>query len=164
MYLCHQIGFLMEKDMSFNPQPIGVGYFGNVYDQFKGKVKEAFDFLIAHQSGDLLGVFYRDELGEIDLVWGDEGGGLKHILDKHVGESRSFANTEVAIEEIAHIIVSGDKVFENVDKAVFQIGDKLVTLRRNYRKDGKKIADKNWVLTAYDEKAADGGSAITASN
>lgn len=42
----------MEINDIINPKPIGVGYFGNVYDQFKGKVKEAFDFLITHQTGD----------------------------------------------------------------------------------------------------------------
>ncbi|MBQ3709090.1 MAG: hypothetical protein II887_00110 [Bacteroidales bacterium] len=47
-------------------QPIGVGYFGNIYDQFRGKVKEAFDFLIIHEDGDLLGVFHREELGDIE--------------------------------------------------------------------------------------------------
>ena len=31
-------------------QPIGKGVFGNIYDQFKGKVKEAFDFLTKHKS------------------------------------------------------------------------------------------------------------------
>lgn len=76
--------------------------FGPIYRQFEGKVKEAFEFLIAHEDGDLL--------------------------------------------------------------AMFQIGNKIVTVRKNLRDKGKKIADKNWVLTAYDEKAADGGSAITTSN
>ena len=37
-----------------NLQPIGQGAFGNIYNQFKGKVKEAFNFLISHKSGDLL--------------------------------------------------------------------------------------------------------------
>lgn len=41
-------------------KPIGKGIFGNIYDQFKGKVKAAFDFLIKHKSGDLLGVFHRE--------------------------------------------------------------------------------------------------------
>ena len=145
-------------------RPIGIGFFGNIYDQFKGKAKEAFDFLIANQDGDLLGVFHREGFGDIDLVWGDDGGGLKHIINKHIGENRSFVNTDEAIEEINTIIVAGNVAFENEDKLVLQIGTKLVTLRRNFRIDGKKIADKNWVLTAYDEKAADGGSAITASN
>lgn len=41
-------------------KPIGKGIFGNIYDQFKGKVKAAFDSLIKHKSGDLLGVFYSE--------------------------------------------------------------------------------------------------------
>ena len=58
------------------PKPVGSGVFGNIYNQFKGKVKEAFDFLMKHKGGDLLGVFHRKDVGDIDLVWGDHGGGL----------------------------------------------------------------------------------------
>ena len=156
----------MDKDNKTIEElkPIGIGVFGEIYDQFKGKAKEAFDFLIEHQCGDLLGVFHRDEFGDIDLVWGDDGGGFKHIFLKHIGENKSFQNTEVAVNEITNLINKGTMVFENIDKAVFQTGNKLVTIRKNFREKGKKIADKNWVLTAYDEKAADGGSAITTSN
>ena len=39
-------------------------------------------------------------------------------------------------------------------------GNKLVTIRKNYRIKGKKIADKNWVLTAYDEMSADSESPV----
>ena len=56
------------------PKPVGSGVFGNIYNQFKGKVKEAFDFLMKHKGGDLLGVFHRKDVGDIDLVWGDHGG------------------------------------------------------------------------------------------
>ena len=156
----------MDEDNKTNdePKPIGTGCFGDIYDQFKGKAKEAFYFLIEHQDGDLLGVFHREGFGDVDLVWGDDRGGLKHILNKHIGKNKSFATTDDAIIEISGVIFNGRIVFENVDKVVFQNGTKLVTIRRNYRKDGKKIADKNWVLTAYDEKPADDGSAITDSN
>ena len=58
------------------PKPLGSGVFGNIYNQFKGKVKEAFDFLMKHKGGDLLGVFHRKDVGDIDLVWGDHGGGI----------------------------------------------------------------------------------------
>ena len=50
------------------PKPVGSGVFGNIYNQFKGKVKEAFDFLMKHKGGDLLGVFHRKDVGDIDLV------------------------------------------------------------------------------------------------
>ena len=143
------------------PKPLGSGVFGNIYNQFKGKVKEAFDFLMKHKGGDLLGVFHRKDVGDIDLVWGDENGGLAHILNKHVGEGKSFANVDEAMSHIQNIIETGKNDFEDGDKIVFRKGSELVTVRKNFREGGKKIADKNWVLTAYDKEAADNGNRVT---
>ena len=143
------------------PKPLGSGVFGNIYNQFKGKVKEAFDFLMKHKGGDLLGVFHRKDVGDIDLVWGDENGGLAHILHKHVGEGKSFANVDEAMSHIQNIIETGKNDFEDGDKIVFRKGSELVTVRKNFREGGKKIADKNWVLTAYDKEAADNGNRVT---
>ena len=143
------------------PKPVGSGVFGNIYNQFKGKVKEAFDFLMKHKGGDLLGVFHRKDVGDIDLVWGDENGGLAHILNKHVGEGKSFANVDEAMSHIQNIIETGKNDFEDGDKIVFRKGSELVTVRKNFREGGKKIADKNWVLTAYDKEAADNGNRVT---
>ena len=132
------------------------GAFGTVYTQFRGKAQEAFDFLASHGSGDLLGVFHREGVGDIDAVWGDKGGGLDHIIRKHIGDGKSFHNIVEAANVIDDIIKTGSKAFENGDKIVFKKGSKLVTIRKNVRNKGKKIADKNWVLTAYDELSADG--------
>ena len=143
------------------PKPVGSGVFGNIYNQFKGKVKEAFDFLMKHKGGDLLGVFHRKDVGDIDLVWGDENGGLAHILHKHVGEGKSFANVDEAMSHIQNIIETGKNDFEDGDKIVFRKGSELVTVRKNFREGGKKIADKNWILTAYDKEAADNGNRVT---
>ena len=137
-------------------KPIGKGLFGNIYDQFKGKVQEAFDFLLKHKSGDLLGVFHRKGVGDIDLIWGDNHAGLAHIINKHIGNGKSFSNMKEFIESITDIINNGNIDFENGDKIVFKKGSKLVTIRTNIRNKGKKIADKNWILTAYDELSADG--------
>gem|GEM_PF-795380 len=151
-----------EKRMNDEePKPVGSGVFGNIYNQFKGKVKEAFDFLMKHKGGDLLGVFHRKDVGDIDLVWGDENGGLAHILNKHVGEGKSFANVDEAMSHIQNIIETGKNDFEDGDKIVFRKGSELVTVRKNFREGGKKIADKNWVLTAYDKEAADNGNRVT---
>ncbi|MCI6495026.1 MAG: hypothetical protein MR997_05900 [Bacteroidales bacterium] len=151
-------GNLIEQNT--DPQPIGKGMFGNIYDQFRGRLKEAFDFLIKRKSGDLLGVFHRDGFGDIDLVWGDKRGGAEHIIDKHVGEGKSFATEEEAFTEIDRIIKTGKKDFENGDKVVFKDGNKIVTVRKNWREKGKKIADKNWVLSAYDKTSADSESPV----
>ena len=151
-----------EKQMDDEePKPVGSGVFGNIYNQFKGKVKEAFDFLMKHKGGDLLGMFHRKDVGDIDLVWGDENGGLAHILNKHVGEGKSFANVDEAMSHIQNIIETGKNDFEDGDKIVFRKGSELVTVRKNFREGGKKIADKNWVLTAYDKEAADNGNRVT---
>ena len=145
-------------------KPIGKGAFGDVYNQFQGNAQEAFAFLKEKRSGDILGVFRRDDVGNIDVVWGDKGGGLSHIIDKHVGEEKSFSSVDEAAKVIDDIIKTGDKAFENGDKIVFKKGSKLVTIRKNVRENGKKIADKNWVLTAYDELSADGGVSAIAPN
>lgn len=145
-------------------KPIGKGSFGDVYNQFQGNAQEAFAFLKEKRSGDVLGVFRRDGVGNIDVVWGDKGGGLSHIIDKHVGEGKSFLSVDEAAKVIDSIIKTGDKDFENGDKIVFKKGSKLVTIRKNVRDKGKKIADKNWILTAYDELSADGDVSAIAPN
>ena len=145
-------------------KPIGKGAFGDVYNQFQGNAQEAFAFLKEKRSGDVLGVFRRDGVGNIDVVWGDKGGGLCHIIDKHVGEGKSFLSVDEAAKVIDSIIKTGDKDFENGDKIVFKKGSKLVTIRKNVRDKGKKIADKNWILTAYDELSADGDVSAIAPN
>jgi hypothetical protein len=72
---------------------------------------------------------------------------------------------EEAARTINDIINNGKIESENGDKVVIRKGNQLVTVRKNFRADGKKIADKNWVLTAYDETSADNGtSAIAATN
>ena len=60
-----------------NTSPIGKGFFGKIYDNFRGKAKEAFEFLVSNGSGDLTGVFHREGFGDIDVVFGDETGRLK---------------------------------------------------------------------------------------
>lgn len=139
-------------------EPVGRSIFGDIYDQFKGKAKEALAFLKSHHDSDMVGVFNREGWGDVDLIWGDENGGAEHILSKHVGEGKSFASEDEAMETISDIIKNGDKVFENGDRAVFKAGDNQVTVRKNWREEGKKKADKNWVLTAYNEMSADSGS------
>ena len=135
-------------------QPIGKGVFGNIYDQFKGKVKEAFDFLTKHKSGDLLGVFHRDGFGDIDLVWGDNGGGLAHIIQRHVEEQNDFNSVEEVRDVIDDVIKNGsiNERKSKWDKVVFEKDGYSVIVSRNLRdKDGNIIEqNKDWVVTAFD--------------
>ena len=142
------------KNKSSEPKPIGHSTFGSVYNQFKGKVLQAVKFLLNHESGDLLGVFHRNDVGDIDMVWGDEGGGLCHILNKHIND-KDFPTVKDLVSRIEDIINKGevDERHSNADKLVLVKNGYLVTIRRNVREKGIKIADKNWVLTAYNKDA-----------
>ena len=142
------------KNKSSEPKPIGHSTFGSVYNQFKGKVLQAVKFLVNHESGDLLGVFHRNDVGDIDMVWGNEGGGLCHILNKHIND-KDFPTVKDLVSRIEDIINKGevDERQSNADKLVLVKDGYLVTIRRNVREKGIKIADKNWVLTAYNKDA-----------
>lgn len=142
------------KNKSSEPKSIGHSTFGSVYNQFKGKVLQAVKFLVNHESGDLLGVFHRNDVGDIDMVWGNEGGGLCHILNKHIND-KDFPTVKDLVSRIEDIINKGevDERHSNADKLVLVKDGYLVTIRRNVREKGIKIADKNWVLTAYNKDA-----------
>ena len=134
-----------ETPIIEDAEPIGTGAFGNIYNQFKGKVKEAFNFLMSHKSGDLLGVFHRDDVGDIDLVWGNEKMGLAHILGKHVGEGKDFETPDDAIAMIENVINSGRIFQDNQNRYTLMLDGVGVGIRKSF--DGEK---KNWIVTAVD--------------
>ena len=83
-------------------------------------MKEAFDFLVSHKEGDLPGVFHRDDLGDIDLVWGsdEEEKGLDHISKKHIERLKDFASVDEAQRMIEDIIRNGGLM--DKCKAIFE--------------------------------------------
>ena len=144
---------IAESEPTSEPQPIGSGAFGNIYDTFRGKAKEAFTFLMREKSGDALGVFYRDGVGDIDLVWGDTNGGLAHIISKHVGKDKSFSSVEDAQNEISDIIENGEIVFgaDNFDpkKPLVEDGQDMKELLDTFKKmvdagNNRRSSDCYW--------------------
>lgn len=64
---------------------------GTKYTQFKGKPKDAIKYLMEVQEGDCVDALYREDVGYVDIVWGEndennKGFGLKHIIEKHGAE------------------------------------------------------------------------------
>ena len=149
-----KFNLLMKKYDFKDLKPIGVGYFGEIYDQFRGRVKEAFDFLIARQSGDLLGVFYNDKIGEIDLVWGSdkEGRGLDHIIRKHIVRLKDFESVEEVRNRMEDVIKKGKIVKDKWDKATVEKDGFRVVISKNVRDNQGNIVEenKNWVVTSFD--------------
>lgn len=130
---------------------IGFGKFGQIFAAFRGKAKEAWRYLSALQSGQARGVFYRPEIGEIDLVWGDaptpySGKGLAHIDRKHVETLGDFSSMEEAIDTIDDVITNGEYIEQDSRTAIFDKG--------NYRVVVAREESGNWVLTAFDNKTS----------
>ncbi|MDD7101207.1 MAG: hypothetical protein PUH95_05595, partial [Prevotellaceae bacterium] len=95
------------------------------------------------------------ELGaDVDLVWGDNGGGLAHIIQRHVEEQNDFNSVEEVRDVIDDVIKNGsiNEKKSKWDKVVFEKDGYSVVVSRNLRdKDGNIIEqNKDWVVTAFD--------------
>ena len=140
-----------EEEVAEDIQPIGKNKFGNIYNQFKGKVKEAFDFLLQKKEGYLQGVFHRDEIGDIDVAWGDAptihtGKGLAHIFKKHVDFYEDFKSEEDAINTIQDVVEHGEAYDAGNNTWHIEKGDYRVVIARD--------ENGNWILSAFDYKTS----------
>ncbi|EOJ7850805.1 PBECR2 nuclease fold domain-containing protein [Campylobacter upsaliensis] len=114
--------------------------FGVNFEGFKGK--EAINKLLEEQRGQVKGAFYKEGLGEIDLVWGDENFGLRHILNKHGGEFKNLA------KELSEAVENGKIVKDDKGRLRLEYENKIVAIKDNWK--GEKTA--HWVVTAYVKK------------
>ncbi|EFM2941951.1 DEAD/DEAH box helicase family protein [Campylobacter upsaliensis] len=114
--------------------------FGVNFEGFKGK--EAIEKLLEEQRGQVKGAFYKEGLGEIDLVWGDKNYGLRHILNKHGGEFKNLAR------ELSEAVENGKIVKDDKGRLRLEYENKIVGIKDNWK--GEKTA--HWVVTAYVKK------------
>ena len=125
------------------------GDFGTIYTQFKNKPKEAIKHLKKVKEGECVAALYRDDIGYVDLVWGENdsknrGYGLKHIIEKHGEQIKELGfNVEDFIPIIfqyGNLLISKTSEEYMLESQMFRI-----VIERTYK--GRK---KCWVLTAFD--------------
>lgn len=133
-----------ETDTEQEPQPIGKGVFGNIYDQFKGKAKEAINFLKKLGSGEAVAALHHKEVGDISLVWGNDKAGLKKILRKHP----EVVDNLQGILDGMHVVQSSE------NRIILESDTHKAVVSREF--DG--TPREQWLLTAYEKKNASGGS------
>ncbi|EAK3282658.1 hypothetical protein CYI57_06165, partial [Campylobacter upsaliensis] len=114
--------------------------FGVNFEGFKGK--EAVLKLLSERKGQVKGAFYKEGLGDIDLVWGDKNYGLEHILNKHGGEFENLA------KELSEAVENGKIVKDDKGRLRLEYENKIVGIKDNWK--GEKTA--HWVVTAYVKK------------
>ena len=99
----------LEKELNITP----IKEFGKNYAEFYHDPNGAIDKLLAEKKGQVVGAFYRKDLGDIDLVWGDIKIGLRKILDKHIDDFSEFGNDINAVGKALDTIISKGKLTTN---------------------------------------------------
>ena len=123
-------------------------FFGERFDGYVGA--DAIKKLLQEKRGYVKGAFYRKEVGDIDLVWGNDDAGLKHLIQRR---DKAFQSGEGKISGLDMV----RKIPEIMEKGTFY-NDKDDKLHIDF--DGYKVAicpkyynEKiNWIITAYDLK------------
>ena len=126
----------IEYCLNINP----LKEFGTNYAEFYRDGQGAVKKLLAEKQGQVAGAFYRQELGDIDLVWGNEKFGLQHILAER---TRQWGE-EKALKFISHLdenIQKGQIV--EVEKGRIGIKTDLTTIILD-KKD-----DNTFIVTAF---------------
>lgn len=118
-------------------------------EEFKGvKGKEAIETLLKEKRGHVKNAFERSEIGGIDLIWGDESGGLQHTIikrDKKLAKGEGTISGYDMVMKIPEIMQKGivdndDKGRINIDYDGYRVGI-LPTIHNN------KV---NWIVTAME--------------
>ncbi|QEF35553.1 DUF3519 domain-containing protein [Helicobacter pylori] len=103
---------------------------GHNYSEFKGDGLGAINKLLETKKGFVAGAFYKEGLGDIDLVWGNKDYGLEHILKRREKQALNNGINEAEAKEYAMSVVKTiPEVIEKGIKDNDYVGH--VTIRHN---------------------------------
>ena len=131
-------GMSNTKGVAAEIKPVGVGAFGNIYNQFRGKSKAAIEFLKKLGSGEATAALHHHTIGDISLVWGDKKTGLDKILRKH---------PEV-VDNLQSIIDSMEVVQESDNRIKLESPTHFAVVSKEYKGEPRE----QWLLTAYEKR------------
>lgn len=112
-------------------------------EEFKGvKGQAAINKLLKEKRGHVKGAFHRDDIGDIDLLWGNDYLGLKHIIQQREKQGISVADFT---HDLSDVIEKG-QYHQKSERGNFEFihNGKMVVVAPEYH--GNKIT---FVLTAY---------------
>lgn len=138
-------GMINTKVGAAEIKPVGVGAFGNIYNQFRGNAKAAIEFLKKVRGGEAVGALHHKDIGDIDLVWGKEGTGhsdgygLSKLVKYH---PEVLDNLQEILNDMR--VVSSSKNRVNLESETHKAGVRLTW-------DGER---KSWLLTAFKKETS----------
>ncbi|WP_331273547.1 DUF3519 domain-containing protein, partial [Helicobacter pylori] len=132
--------------------------FGKNYPEFALKPKEALEKLLQEKNGQVAGAAYRDDLGEIDFVWGKDGKsgyGLAHILEKRekqytrlgLNAEQIKERTNELLKEIPNILQKGFKEEDRPGYAVITLNNSKVILSKF---KGDNELKNHYMITSFE--------------
>ena len=122
--------------------------YGEAFPQFKGKPKQAIEHLLKVRRGYVPGAFHRDDIGDIDLVWGNKHYGLKHIEKQRNKKGQDFNKL---VEEITDVIEHGKMIDDEWNENMKVIVDETKKILIKLTWDDEKVENKNrnWLFNGY---------------
>ncbi|MGN8521477.1 DUF3519 domain-containing protein, partial [Helicobacter pylori] len=138
---------------------------GHNYSEFKNDGLGAINKLLETKKGFVAGAFYKEGLGDIDLVWGNKDYGLEHILKRReeqalnngINEQQAKEYAMSVVKTIPEVIEKGVKVERNGRMAI-EYQNIRVGLKDNWK--GEKLPN-HWVITGYEKRSENSESLYT---
>lgn len=136
----------LERQLNIEP----IKQFGTNYAEFYHDGQGAMKKLLTERKGQVAGAFYRKDLGDIDLIWGEakqnakggwDGYGLAKIEKKH---------PEITAQILDDVIKNGELEKTHNGYNV-KSGRYVIGLNRGWNENGVKIWDNKWIVTAFDD-------------
>ncbi len=134
---------------------------GHNYSEFKNDGLGAINKLLETKKGFVAGAFYKEGLGDIDLVWGtpktkdSNGYGLAHILERRISNEmkKGLSETEAKeyainiVKSIPEVLEKGTKGTDDLGRVFVNYGNKRVGLNNEWKNE--KL-ENHWVISSYE--------------
>ncbi|WP_367701917.1 DUF3519 domain-containing protein, partial [Helicobacter pylori] len=134
---------------------------GPNYSEFKNDGLGAINKLLETKKGFVAGAFYKEGLGDIDLVWGtpktkeSNGYGLAHILERRISNEMKKGLSEAEAKEYAlnivksipEVLEKGTKGTDHLGRVFVDYGNKRVGLNNVWKNE--KL-ENHWVISSYE--------------
>ncbi|PUD88110.1 hypothetical protein C2R46_00200, partial [Helicobacter pylori] len=126
----------------------------------------AINKLLETKKGFVAGAFYKEGLGDINLVWGNKDYGLEHILKRRekqalnngINEAEAKDYAMSVVKTIPEIIEKGNAITDNNGRMAIEYENIRVGLKDNWK--GEKLPN-HWVITGYEKRLENSESLYT---
>lgn len=122
-------------------------FFGEEFKGYTGQ--RAIEKLLKEKRGHIKAAFERPEIGSIDLVWGDEKGGVLHTIirrDKMQDRGTGRISGIDMVKKIPDIVENGEFNIDERERPGFNYDGYRVAIRPTF--DGEKL---NWIVSAMEK-------------